>query len=175
MQTESAKRWSSRGLAVLTFSAIYLYAYPAATIFYAVVDLLHAAVGIILTFFVIVYLARLISAATFLARVGWICLAAGGILGVVLIKIGTPFHLRPWLYTHITLCVLGTLFLFTSWCVSKGWFGQNIIQQGMGFAALALLMAGIAAGAWWAREVVWDRSNRIANPLMPPETMDGEG
>jgi hypothetical protein len=37
------------------------------------------------------------------------------------------------------------------------------------------LTAGIAAGAWWTREIAWQKANRISNPLMPPETMSGEG
>jgi hypothetical protein len=45
----------------------------------------------------------------------------------------------------------------------------------LGFAALALLMVGIAAGAWWTREVAWKSANHISNPLMPAKTMDGEG
>jgi Flp pilus assembly protein TadD len=42
---------------------------------------------------------------------------------------------------------------------------------------VALLTAAISAGAWWTREAAWRNSNanRISNPLMPPETMDGEG
>jgi len=57
----------------------------------------------------------------------------------------------------------------------KRWLGDGIIRRGLGFAALTLLMAGIAAGTWWTREVAWKNANRISNPLMPPDTMDSEG
>src|SRR5260370_34452428 len=93
---------------------------------------------------------------------------------MALIKIGTPLRLKPWLYAHIALCVLGMLFLATSWLISKGWLGDGLLQRGLGFAALALLAAGIAAGTWWTREVAWKNANRISNPLMPAETMEGE-
>jgi tetratricopeptide (TPR) repeat protein len=175
MQIESGKRWLARGLGVLALSAIYLYGYPAATVFYAFVNLFHVALGIVLSVVLVFYFAHLVSAGPLLARTGWVLLAAGAALGVVLIKVGTPLHLRVWLYAHIALSVLGTLLLATSWLASQGWFGQGVIQRGLGFAALALLTAGIAAGTWWIREAAWKSANRISNPLMPPETMDGEG
>jgi len=107
-------------LVPLAASAIYLYGYPSATISYFVVDLLHVAIGIFLTILLISYLARLFRNESLLTRLGWLLLAAGALLGIVLIKIGTPLRLRPWLYAHIALCVLSTLFLATSWSISKG-------------------------------------------------------
>src|SRR5256884_1768404 len=175
MQIDFVKRWLSRILAALTVSAVYLYGYPSATIFYFVADLFQMAIGPGLTILRIFCVVRLLSRETLLARLGWISLATGALLGIVLIKIGTPLRLRTWLYAHIALCVLGTLFLATSWLFSKGWPGDGVLPRGFGFAALTLLMAGIAAGTWWTREVAWKNANRISNPLMPPETMDSEG
>jgi tetratricopeptide (TPR) repeat protein len=175
MQIDFVKRWLSRILLALAVSAVYLYGYPAATISYFVVDLLHVAIGIVLTLFLVSYAARLLRGESPLARLGWISLAVGGLLGIVLIKIGTPLRLKPWLYAHIALCVLGALFLTTSWLFSKGWLGDGVIGRGLGFVALTALAAGIAAGTWWTRDVAWKKANRISNPLMPPETMDGEG
>jgi tetratricopeptide (TPR) repeat protein len=175
MQIEYAKRWLSRSLIALVLSAVYLYAYPSATISYAVAELFHVATGIALTVLLVRYLVPLLALDTLLARMGWILLAAGAVLGIALIKIGTPLRLKPWLYAHIALCVLGTLSLASSWLASKGWLGEGIIRHGLGFAVLALLTTVIATGAWWTREVAWKTANRISNPLMPPETMDGEG
>jgi Flp pilus assembly protein TadD len=175
MQIEFAKRWLSRTLVALAASAIYLYGYPSATISYFVVDMLHVAIGIVLTILLLLFAGRLLRKESLLPRLGWLSLAAGAILGIALIKIGTPLRLKPWLYAHIALCVLGTLFLATSWLISKGSLGSSIIQRGLGFAALTLLTVGIAAGAWWTREVAWKKANRISNPLMPPESMDAEG
>src|SRR2546427_925278 len=175
MQIDLVKRWLSRILVALLVSAIYLYGYPSATISYFAVDLLHVAIGIVLTILLIFYIVRLFRNESLLARLGCLSLAVGAILGIVLIKIGTPLRLKPWLYAHIALCVLGTLFLTTSWLISKGWLGEGVIRRGLGFAALALVTAGIAAGTWWTREVAWKNANRISNPLMPPETMDSEG
>src|SRR5260370_113055 len=175
MQIDFVKRWSSRILAALTVSAVYLYGYPSATISYFVVDLFHVAVGIVLTILVFFYVVPLLRHESLLARLGWILLAVGALLGIVLIKTGTPIRLKPWVYAHIALCVLGAFFLAISWLISKGWLGDGIVRRGLGFAALTLLMAGIAAGTWWTREVAWKNANRISNPLMPPETMDSEG
>jgi len=129
MQFDFVKRWLSRIVAALAISAVYLYGYPTATISYFVLDLLHVAIGIVLTILLVFYVARLRPRETLLARLGWISLAAGALLGVVLIKIGTPLRLKPWLYAHIVLCVLGTLFLATSWLFSKGWLGDGVIAR----------------------------------------------
>jgi Flp pilus assembly protein TadD len=175
MQIASVKRWLSRSVVALGLSAAYLYGYPAATIPYVVVDLLHIAIGILFTLFLVFYLLRLLPRVTLLARLGWILLLAGALLGIVLIKIGTPLRLKPWLYAHIALCVLGALFLAASWLFSRAWLGDGFLRRGLGFAALALLTAGIVASAWWVREAAWKSANRISNPLMPPESMDAEG
>jgi Flp pilus assembly protein TadD len=175
MAMESQKRWLSRSLAALALSAAYLYSYPSATIFFGIVVLFHVAVGIVFTVLLGFGLIRLLRDEGLLARFAWILLAAGAILGIVLIKIGTPIHLKSWLHAHIALSVFGALFLLTSWLATRGWLGSGEAQRGLGFVALLLLTAGISAGAWWTREVAWKNANHISNPLMPPETMDSEG
>src|SRR2546430_15858472 len=175
MQIEVIKRWLSRIFVALTLSAVYLYGYPSATISYFVVDLFHVALGIALTLFLFIYAVRSLRHESFLARLGWTSLAAGALLGIVLIKIGTPLRLKPWLYAHIALCVFGSLLLAPTWLISTGWLGNTVFKRGLRFAALDLLTAAIAAGAWWTREVTWKNANRISNPLMPPDSMDREG
>jgi tetratricopeptide (TPR) repeat protein len=177
MQSEFSKRWLSRSLLFLTLTAVYLYGYPSATITYGVVDLFHVAAGVVLTLLLLASLLPLLRNENNVARLGWVLLGAGALLGIVLIKIGTPLRLKSWLFAHIALCVLGTLLVAASWLNSKGWLGQTILSRGLSFAALALLTAAIAAGTWWTREAGWNNSkaNRIANPLMPPDSMDREG
>jgi tetratricopeptide (TPR) repeat protein len=169
------KRWLSRSLIALVASAAYLYGYPSATISYGILVLFHIATGIFFSVLLVAWLIRLLPNETLLARFGWLLLAAGAILGIVLIKLGTPTHLKPWFYAHIALCLFGSLFLSASWLASRGWLGSGIAQRALGFVVLLLLTAGIAAGAWWTREIAWQKANRISNPLMPPESMDGEG
>src|SRR5258707_151030 len=146
MGIDFGKRWLSRMLVALGLSAVYLYGYPSATISYFVLDLFHVALGIVLTILLLFYLFRLLRQESPLARAGWTSLAAGALLGIALIKIGTPLRLKPWLYAHIALCVLGTLFLAMSWLISKGWLGDSIVRCALGFAALTLFTAGSSSG-----------------------------
>jgi len=177
MRIESSNRWLFRGLVPLALSAAYLYGFPSATITYAAVDLLHVAIGILVFLLLLVFLVPLLWTGTSLARVGWILLAAGTLLGLALIKIGTPRHLWNWLYAHIVLCVFGALLLLGDWLRSKGWLGETVATQGLRFGSLVLATFAISSGLWFAREVGWRdaRANRIINPLMPPDAMDHEG
>ena len=177
MRAESSKRWLWWFVLFLAASAVYLYSYPSPTITYAVVDLLHVGAGLILTLLLLVFLIPLLRTQSFLFRLGLVFLFAGAILGVILIKIGTPHRLQSWLFAHIALCIIGTFLLASAWLHSKGWLGATAVTSALRFAALALLTAAIAAGSWWTREVGWRnaRANHITNPLMPPGTMDNEG
>lgn len=177
MRIESSRRWLARFLVFLALSAAYLYGFPSATITYAVVDLLHLAVGVLAFLLLVVFLVPLLRSATNVARLGWILLAAGTVLGVVLIKIGTPLRLWNWLYAHIVLSLLGVLLLAASWLNSKGWLGQTNVIRALRFASLAILALALSAGLWWARKVGWRdaRANRIINPRMAPAAMDREG
>jgi Flp pilus assembly protein TadD len=175
MASGFTNRGLPRTLAALALSALYLYAYPTASLFYAAIVLFHVVAGIAFTFLLARHLAHSLKNDAILARLGWGLLAAGAILGIILIKIGTPHRLKAWLYAHIALCVVGTLFVVASWLASRGKLGAGLVAGALRFAALALLTAGIAAGAWWTREIGWNHSNHISNPLMPPDTMDKEG
>jgi Flp pilus assembly protein TadD len=168
-------RWRFPLLLLLTLSAIYLYAYPAATIIYGGGVLLHAGAGILLAVLLIPILRQVFRNCFLEIRFGWLLIAAGTLLGLVLIKIGTPNRFRFWLYLHIALCVAGVLIVATSWLTRQGWLGKGFTGAVASFAALALLTFGIAAGSWWTRNIAWKNSNRVVNPHMPTETMDGEG
>src|SRR5580692_4910370 len=135
MAMESQKRWLSRSLIALVASAVYLYSYPAATIFFGIVVLFHVAAGIVFTILLTFSLFRFLRSEPLLARFGWSLLAAGAILGIVLIKIGTPIHLRSWLYAHIALCLFGAVCLFASRLASHGWLGNSVARRGLGFVA----------------------------------------
>src|SRR5215469_6919443 len=106
-------RWRSRLLVLLILSAIYLYAFPSATIFYGVGVLLHAGFGILLAILLIPILRGAFREGAFAVGFGWLLLTAGTILGLVLLKIGTPHRLRAWLYLHIALCSVGAVLLAT--------------------------------------------------------------
>src|SRR5215467_5266703 len=138
MHIESSKRWLFRGLVFLALSAAYLYGFPSASITYAVVDLLHVAIGILVFLLLLVFLVPLLWTGAVFARVGWTLLAAGTLLGLALIRIGTPHHLWNWLYAHIVLSVAGALLLLLDWLRVKGWLCQTIATQALRFASLLL-------------------------------------
>ena len=169
------QRWRSLSVLVLAVTAVYLYAFPAANIPYAITVLLHTGVGVLATLGILFFLFRGLSQEPWLARFGWLFLLAGGALGIALVKIGTPHRLKAWLYIHIALCLIGVVFLASSWLASRGWLNAGILQQCFRFAALALLTLAISAGAWWTRTIAWKNAYRVANPSLAPATMDQEG
>jgi Tfp pilus assembly protein PilF len=169
------KRWRSLSVLILALSAIYLYAYPTATIVYAVTVLLHTGLGVLLTLGLAVYLFGGIGQDEWLARIGWVLMAAGAVLGVALMYLGTPHRLKAWLYAHIAICTLGVVLLATAWMKERGWLGAGALNRALGFTGILLATAGIAAGAWWVRNVAWSNQFRVANPAISPATMDSEG
>jgi Tfp pilus assembly protein PilF len=169
------QRWRSHSVLVLAVIAVYLYAFPAANIPYAIAVLLHSGLGILATLAILFFLFRGFSHEPLLARFGWLLLLAGGALGIILIKIGTPHRLRLWLYTHIALCLIGLLFLVASWLASKNWLNSGVLQQTFRFAVIALLIGAISSAAWWTRTIAWKNAYRVNNPAIAPATMDQEG
>jgi Tfp pilus assembly protein PilF len=169
------QRWRSLSALVLAVTAVYLYAFPAANIPYAVAVLLHTGLGVLVTLGILFFLFRGFTQQSWLARFGWLFLLAGGALGIVLIKIGTPHRLKAWLYMHIVLCIIGVLFLASSWLASRGWLNNGFLQQSLRFAAVALLTLAISTGAWWTRTIAWKNAYRVSNPSLAPATMDQEG
>lgn len=169
------KRWRSLSVLVLALTAIYLYAFPTATISYAVTELLHTGLGLLLTLGLSVFLLRGLNQEEWLARLGWLVLVPGAVLGVVLIYLGTPHRLWTWLYAHIALCSAGAVLLVCAWVKERGWLGATALQRGLRFAAIVVGAAAIAGGAWWVRNVAWNDANRVTNPPIAPATMDDEG
>ena len=169
------KRWRSLSVFVLVISAAYLYALPSATIFYFAAVVLHAGVGILFAVGLLLFLFRGLAKESWLARIGWILLAAGAVLGLVLISLGTPHRFETWLYAHIALCSLGVIFLVLAWMSAHDWMGHGFGKRIAAFAGLVVLTVGIAAGARWTRETAWKNRFHVNNPSISPETMDQEG
>ena len=168
-------RWLWRCVFVLALSAVYLYGFPSPTLTYEAGVMVHLVAGVLLCVLLVPFLLRLMRGVSATAKMGWIFLALGGISGIALVFIGTSLRNRNYLYVHIALCVVGTLALVFSWMNGRGWLGAGVATRVAGFAALLLVTAGLAAGTWWTRTVLWRNANRIVNPTMPAETMDQEG
>jgi tetratricopeptide (TPR) repeat protein len=156
------RNWNARLVAFCFLSGAFVYAFPSATLWNVLVGLLHWAGGALLVFLLVRQVRQLL-AGPWAARLGWILLLAGGALGLALLWTGTARPLQPWLYAHIGVSLLGVVLL-----------GAHALAPRR-FAALALGVAMLGGGAWWLREVAWQRAYRIENPAMPPASMDAEG
>src|SRR5215470_15049741 len=168
-------RWRSGLLVFLALSAIYLYAFPAATIPYGATVLFHASAGMLLALLLIPILRWAFREKSLAVGFGWLLLTAGTILGLLLIRIGTPHRFRTWLYLHIVLSAAGVLLLGTHWLAERGTFGKGFSGAATTFALLTLVLIGVSAGSWWVREIAWKKAYRVENPNLSTETMDGEG
>jgi len=167
--------WRPRILFLLAITSIYLYGFPSATLAYSTVLLFHLGAGLALTVLMVPYFVRCWREQKFANRLGWTLLALGAILGIALIKIGTPHRLKQWLYAHIALCVVGVFFLAFSWMGNRNWFGEGPRAAALRFAVVLIVIAAASGGAWWARDIAWKNAYRVKNPPLSTETMDGEG
>src|SRR6266498_3337362 len=174
------KSWLGRRLLApmlvfLFLSAVYLYAFPQANIFYAGVVLMHALVGLIATIYLLVLLLRLMRECSWLARLGWLLIVASAGVGVALIKLGTARSEWSWLYLHLALALVGSGVLFADWAGTRGWlsagFGRAVLRYGACFLALAAL----STAGWYSRNARWMNAGLIQNPGDSPETMADEG
>ncbi len=157
---------------LLLLTAAYLYPFPQANILYPAVVLMHVFVGILTTVLLAVLLWRLLREGNFVWKAGWLLLAAGAILGLVLLRTGTPHSEFWWLYAHIIASVAGIGCLLAEWIGKRGWLSSNA-------AVRVVVCLGVLAGIGWAacyqRETRWLSYCLIKNPALPPASMDAEG
>ena len=163
----------------LAISATYLYAFPQADLFYAAVVLLHAAGGVLAAILLVPPLIRLRRNGSFSARAGWALIAAGAVMGLILIKTGTPRSEWNKLYLHVVISLAGVGLLFADWLGRRRAAEPGANPSPVGLAAVRVVvclavLAGIAYGARYMRGT-WQTRSRIQNPTMAPDNMDGEG
>jgi tetratricopeptide (TPR) repeat protein len=169
------RRAISALLAILFLTAAYVFAWPSANVPYFAAIVIHLLGGIALVALLIFGLATILREATITARIGWVLIALGGVLGVVLVFTGTRRVDWPLLYVHIGACVAGGAFLASAWAARRGFLRGGV---GAGIARTAAMLAVavlIVAGAWWTRTTPWKNSHKIQNPPIAPATMDSEG
>jgi len=162
-------------LVFLSLSAVYLYAFPQTNLIYPIVVLLHAMAGVVATGMLLIFLLRRLRQESFIARTGWVLVVAGGILGLVLLKTGTPRSEWNWLYSHILISSVGIAILLAEWAGKRGWLGSGTSGAIARVAICFALLAAIGYGARYLRESRWQNRARIENPAMPPATMNDEG
>src|ERR1017187_5913819 len=164
-------RGLSRLVIFLVVSAAYLYTFPQPNIFYAGVVLLHAAGGVLAAILLVPVFFRLVRFGSLSSRTGWLLIVVGAVLGLILIKTGTPRTEWNKLYFHIVISVAGVGLLLAGWLSRR----ERSVGTASVRAVICLaLLAGIGYGARYIRES-WQTRNRIQNPTMPPDNMNGEG
>jgi tetratricopeptide (TPR) repeat protein len=162
-------------LAFLTVSAVYLYAFPQPSLFYAGVVLLHALAGVITTFLLLLFFARRLRSQNLASRLGWILVTSGALVGLILIKTGTPRAQWNLMYVHIVLSLAGLGLLLAQWTGSQAWLARGISRRLFRYAICLVSLGLLVAGARYLRESRWRHQARIENPAMPPASMDQEG
>ncbi|HKU24685.1 MAG TPA: tetratricopeptide repeat protein [Candidatus Sulfotelmatobacter sp.] len=162
----------------LAVSAAYLYAFPQPNLFYAIIVALHAAAGVLASLLLVIVIIPLLRSSSWSAKAGWLLIGAAGVLGIILIKTGTPRSEWNKLYWHIVISLAGVgLLLAERWGKSRRWEAGAASQIIAGVVRVVLCL-GILAGLGFAAHYIrdsWQSRNRIQNPTMPPETMNGEG
>jgi Flp pilus assembly protein TadD len=161
-----------RGLLfLLVASAAYLYPFPQANLFYPAVVLIHVIGGVGAAVVGAILLPRLLRSGGWIWKAGWLLLAAGTALGLLLVYTGTAHSEFRWLYAHIGLCMAGVGCLMAEWMERRWVSSHAVVRLAVCFAALGLL----GWAAHYQRQNRWARSAVIRNPAMPAESMNGEG
>src|SRR5215468_11926634 len=142
------------GFGALT--ALYLYAFPSATIPYLALILGHVAAGFVLA--VLLLLTRPRSA-------GWIVAAAGAVFGIALTWTGASRPFAGLLYTHIGVSAVAVVVLLAG----------RARRPALGFFVFFAAALALGGSAWATREVRWRNAYRIQNPEMPPASQAAEG
>jgi tetratricopeptide (TPR) repeat protein len=178
-QTKSGGGFASRLLpgliAFLFISAVYLYAFPQPNVFYAAIVLLHAVTGTVATVLLAMFLFPLLRDKSIASRLGWLLLGGGAVVGLILIKTGTPRVQWNLLYVHILLSLAGVGIVFAEWAGKRGWLARGIAGSIVRCSICLLVLVGLGEGARYVRESRWQNQARIENPSMPPASMNGEG
>jgi hypothetical protein len=91
------------GLILLTLTGIYLYAFPSATIPYLGIVLGHIAGGLVFALVLLMNVRQLRQQGS-AAITGWIFIAIGTALGIIVAFTGATRPLTPLLYAHIFIC-----------------------------------------------------------------------
>src|ERR1700735_1394153 len=134
-------------LALLFLPAPCLYAWPSANVPYFAALFLHLLTGIAFLILLTFGLLPILRSSSTASRIGWILLAFGGVLGIVLVFTGTRRAEWPLLYIHIGACVTGGAMLFSGWAGRRGWLANGIPAGVVRSAICVIAAALIASGA----------------------------
>ena len=169
------RRWLVGLSVALAASAVYLYAFPTATLIYESVVVLHIFAGCLFIVSVIPGIGKLLRGTSLLETVGWIVFTLGGVAGAVLVYTGTRRQQWPILYTHELISMIAVAMLLAVWAGNRGWLQHGGAKAAVRVAAALVLVAAVGAGSWWLRTVPWQKDHAIHNPSMAPADQADEG
>ena len=169
------RRWLVGLSVALAASAVCLYAFPRATVIYEAIVVLHIFAGCLFVICVIPGMRKLLRGTSLLERTGWIVFTLGGIAGAILVYSGTRRQQWPILYTHELISMLAVAVLLAVWAGNRGWLQHGGAKAAVRVATSLVLVAAVAAGAWWLRNVPWQKDHAIHNPSMAPADQVDEG
>jgi len=168
----SANRLLPLLVGFLVLSAVYLYAFPQANLFYPAIVLLHAVAGVAASILLVLWLVWRWRESEPLLRAGILALSLGAILGLALIYTGTLRTEWPLVYAHLGVSFLGAGLMAAAYLGDRGWQRNHPALRVVGVLAV---LAVLAPAAWYMRQVRWGQHSRIENRALPPASMDGEG
>jgi tetratricopeptide (TPR) repeat protein len=162
-------------LCALFVSAVYLYIFPAPTIFYAAIVLLHAILGVVVAIALIGVFWKRFRRWGAGEKIAWILFASGAAVGLVLLYTGTPRSRWNLLYAHIILSAAACAFLAALWNGGRKSSEPAKVRGSLVRSAvfLAAVLAIAVVGYQW-REVRWLKIN-VAQQSPAPTSMEGEG
>ncbi len=155
-------------LCVLSLSALYLYAWPAPSLTYAALVLVHTGVGVLFSIFAFRWLPHFWRNGG-VSRLGVVLLALAALCGLALIATGAtrPFH-SLWI-AHAAISAVAVALLVAGWLSSR--WNRNAWQLA---GSTLLVLVAVAGASWYLRES-WQKRFAIKNPPMAPLSMDDEG
>ncbi len=152
----------NRSLAVLigflAVSAIYLYAFPQANVFYAGVVLLHVLAGVTASILLLVWLVRSWRLAETLVRAGMLFVFLGALPGLILIYTGALRSDWNLVYLHLGLSFVGVGLLVAA---RIGWLSRHAVVR---VAVVLVTLAILAPVARYLRETRWSSTRSHRKP-----------
>ena len=160
---------------VLTLTGIYLYGFPEPNLPYAVAIMAHVLLGLGLAVLLLPRLVTAFRGQALESRLGWLLVAAGAALGIVLIGTGGTLPYRPLVFAHLAASAVGVTVLLSAWLRSRGVLARGPAAGVARYAALGAVLVATGAGTYYTRVIRHDEAYRITNPSMPPDAMTHEG
>ena len=143
------RRFLIAGAVVLAASAIYLFAFPLASLFYEGIVLLHILLGAVTLLIAVPWGTRLLRNRGVAEKLGWILFLIGGGAGAVILYTGARRGRWPVLYTHELISALACALLLFVWLGHRGRLTGSFLRGSLRLATCLALVAAVAAGAWF--------------------------